>query len=138
MPDFINREPWNLIIGLGGIVLILVIVAAVTTWWILLVPFVLIALANLWQQFKRLYSLFSHGFHSQQIRKGRLRYEEFHESKRRSFTLKLDYTEPGHYELFIPNEEAWSKAVPHWAQSRRKEIAERISQTWQRDDVHLS
>lgn len=138
MPAFINRDPWNLIIGLGGILLFLLVVSAATSWWVLLVPFVLIMLVKIWQQFKRVYSLTSRGFHSEQIRKGQLRYEEIHNSKSRSFVLKLENTESGHYELFIPNESAWLTSVPDWAHDRRNEIAERIAQTWRRNDVHLN
>jgi hypothetical protein len=107
MPAFINRHPWNLIIGLAGFAVVLVAFAAATSWWLLVAPFALVAAVSLWRQTSRAYALVTCGFHSQQISKGRLRYEEMHGSRRRSLTLKLEYTEPGHQELFIPSEIIW-------------------------------
>jgi hypothetical protein len=138
MPAFINSHPWNLMVGLGGFAVVLVAFAAATSWWLLVAPFALVVAVNIWRQTFRAYALVTRGFHSQQISKGRLRYEEMHGSRRRSLTLDLEYTEPGHQELFIPSETKWINSVPAWAQQRRNEIARRISETWKSGDVHLN
>lgn len=138
MPAFFNRHPQNLIIGLGAVAVVLVAFAAATSWWLLVAPFALVVAINIWRQTSRAYALVTRGFHSQQISKGRLRYEEMDGSRRRSLTLELEYTEPGHKELFIPSETVWVNSVPAWAQQRRNEIARRISETWRSEDVHLT
>ena len=137
MPAFYNRRPWNVIIGLGGLTAGLFAFAAATSWWVLLAPLALIAIVNVYRQVVRAYALAMDGYHAQSIRGGKLRYEEIHGSRIQSFSLKLENTEPGHYELFIPDETRWAEIAPDWAGQRRLEIAERIAKSWRRSGVHL-
>jgi len=137
MTPFYNRDPWNLIIGFGSLAVIVFALAAATSWWLLLALPALIASVYIWQQVVRTFALVTYGYHSQWVGNGKLRYEEISASKRRAFTLNLENTEPGHYELFVPDEGDWVKLVPNWAEQRRIEIAERIAKTWRRADVHI-
>ena len=137
MPPFYNRHPWNLVVGFGVLVGGLIALSAATTWWLLLAPFTAIALVFVWKQFSRAYALFVLGYHSVRVGRATLRYEERAGLSIRSFELKLEYTEPGRVELFVPSSEMWASQVPDWAKARRKEICSRIAQTWRASDVHL-
>lgn len=137
MPPFYNRDPWNLLIGFASMMVLLLVLAAVTSWWLLLAPIVPVVAIHAWIQARRVYALMTIGFHSRTIRQGRLIYEERSGRWTRSFILNLEITEPGHYELFVPSESEWAQSVPHWAAERRAEIAERIANSWRRDDVHI-
>ena len=138
MPPFYNRSPWNLIIGLGGILAALIAVSAAISWWLLFLPLAVLASAYVITQAQRAYALLTAGYHSRLIRNGRLIYEERSRPFTRSLVLKLEYTEPGHCELFVPSESQWACSVPAWATGRRLEIAQRISETWRREDVHVN
>ena len=51
--------------------------------------------------------------------------------------LPVENTEPGHWELFIPDDAKWRATVPDWAKDRHQEIALRIGQAWKPKDFHL-
>ncbi len=138
MSPFYNRDPWNLVIALGTITVLLVLVSAATSWWLLLAPIAIAAAVHSLAQVRRLHALITLGYHSRAIRHARLVYEERSPTWTRSLVFKLENTEPGHYELFVPKEPEWVRSVPDWATKRRVEIAQRIANTWRRDDVHFS
>ncbi len=50
--------------------------------------------------------------------------------------IKLENTEPGHWELFVPTETEWRATVPVWAVDRREEIIQRIAPYFKNTDVH--
>jgi hypothetical protein len=135
---FYNRKPWNLLIGIGLLLAPVVLVAGLTSWWLLFLPVGLVTGASIWKSARRALSLAKFGYHSDQIRDGLLRYEELVDKKRRALHLRLENSEPGHWELFVPDENSWSSSVPDWAIGRRSEIANRIAQTWRWRDVHIS
>lgn len=137
MPAFYNRHPWNLVIGFTSVGGIVVAMAAMTSWWFLMAPVGLIAILHLWRQAQRVYGLATRKYHVDTIEVDRLRYEERSATGRRFFTLALNNTEPGRYELFVPDERDWARKVPEWAQSRRAEIAMRIATSWRCEDVHV-
>jgi hypothetical protein len=137
MPRFFNRQPWNAIAGLGGIVVVLFVAAALTTWWVMVTPLALVALIYGVQWVARVYALVTRGYYARQGFGAKLLYEEVHQLRLRALSLKLEHTEPGHYELFVPPEQDWLRLVPDWAKGRRSEIAERIAESWKRQDVHV-
>ena len=129
---------WDLTISLGAICALLVAIAAVTSWWVLLAPLIVFAASFAWRQLLRVYSLTVRGYYAMTVSTRSLRYEERAPFLVRSFTLQLEHTEPGQWELFVPNEEVWARTVPEWAQARRDEISTRIAHTWRFRDVNFT
>jgi hypothetical protein len=113
-----------------------VALSAVTTWWLLPAPLIVLSFLAGGRPVARAYSLVVAGYHAASVG-ARLRYEERSGLSIRHFELNLENTEPGHYELFVPAQEEWTRTVPDWAQNRRDEIASRIRKSWRRDDVHF-
>jgi len=74
-------------------------------------------------------------FGGKRVRKTWL-YEELNGSELRSLSLPMEFTEPGHTELFVPDESAWQLAVPPWARERRTEIVSRIAERIAKADLH--
>jgi hypothetical protein len=136
MEKFYNRSPWNLIIGLSVLVMILVGIALLTSLWILLVPIVLVVLPQLKFRLTRVIQLRRKGYFSGRRVRENWIYEELQGSKCISLILNVEYTEPGHHEIFIPNQTEWRESVPAWAQDRRDEIAKRIAEAWDTNDFH--
>jgi|HubBroStandDraft_6_1064221.scaffolds.fasta_scaffold332241_2 hypothetical protein len=64
-------------------------------------------------------------------------YEERHRHSLVALILPVGNTEPGHWELFIPDDTKWRATVPEWACDRREEIALRIGEAWKPKDFHL-
>jgi len=138
MPAFYNRHPWNLTIALAVFSAALLSLAAATSWWVLIAPFGIAGAIYCWRRIVRFVALSRDGYFSRRTPQSALLYEELHESKIRSFTLKLENTEPGHFELFVPSDVEWKQEVPDWAIGRRIEIAERIAKHMRREDVHIT
>ena len=134
---FYDRYPWNMIIGVLLVVLIVVGIANATSWWVILALLGLMVAHELWLRARRIYGLATVGYHADWFGRSRLRYTERNSGTNRSLVLDLANTEPGHFELFVPNEATWRQVVPGWAKDRRSEISGRIAQTWRPQDVHL-
>ncbi|MBN4061471.1 hypothetical protein JYT58_01015 [bacterium AH-315-G11] len=64
-------------------------------------------------------------------------YEEYINGKLLKFRLKLENTEPGHWELFVPSKDEWHSTAPEWARDRRAEIIERIKPHFKSTDIHF-
>ena len=64
-------------------------------------------------------------------------YEERHGYSLKAFILPIENTEPGHWEMFIPDDAKWRATVPDWARDRRQEIALRIAEAWKPKDFHI-
>jgi hypothetical protein len=63
-------------------------------------------------------------------------YEEVSDNTIRQLALAMISTEPGHTELFVPDDDAWRDAVPVWARDRRREIVHRIAERLKKSDLH--
>jgi hypothetical protein len=135
---FYNRKPWNWWLGTAFFLAPVVLAAALTSWWLLSLPLAWAAGVQAWNAARRVFSLARFGYHAARIRGGMLRYEERTGGARRSFVLRLECTEPGRRELFVPDEKVWAANVPDWAAGRRPEIAGRIARTWRRRDVRIA
>ena len=141
MSPFYNREPWNLIVGFGGVLFfalfVFAVIAALTSPWVFVIPLFLCAYFVAKAPLVRAVHLWRKGYFSGS-RKGNVWvYEERLGKETQSLSLRVENTEPGHYELFVPNDTAWRASVPIWAQDRRKEIVQRISERWKPVDFHL-
>ena len=124
---FFNRYPWNAVAGLVLVAGILLGLARISPW----IPTVLVALVILrllrdWGM--RAIHLRTKGYFGGRYRGGKWVYEERGSNAIRSLILDVENTEPGHYEMFIPSDDKWRASVPEWAQDRRREIANRISE----------
>jgi len=64
-------------------------------------------------------------------------YEEYINGKLLKLKIKLENTEPGHWELFVPSKDEWQSTVPEWATDRRTEIIERIKPHFKSTDIHF-
>jgi hypothetical protein len=65
-------------------------------------------------------------------------YEEIVNGELLQLQIKLENTEPGHWELFVPTESEWRLNVPERAMHRRDEISERIRPFFNNRDIHFS
>ena len=74
-PGFHNRPPWNLIVGVTGLVLLGASIAATTTPWILFVPLVLWVVLSLRRHMRRQLALRDKGYFSHE-QPHRMIYEE--------------------------------------------------------------
>lgn len=89
------------------------------------------------QYFKRRISLNRLGYFGGGREQEACVYEEFVNGKLLKLKIKLENTEPGHWELFVPTESEWRLNVPEWAMDRRDEIIERIRPYFKSTDIHL-
>lgn len=141
MSRFYNREPWNLIVGFGFVLflalLILAPLVALTSPWVLVLPFLLCAFFFAKAPLVRAVNLRRKGYFGGRRKGDVWVYEERSGRQTLSLSLRVENTEPGHYELFVPNDAEWRASVPPWAQHRRQEIVQRISEEWKPIDVHL-
>jgi hypothetical protein len=104
--------------------------------WSLLVLFLLIAANPVRLRIARWRDLRRKGyFGGRRVRKTWL-YEELNGSELRSFSLPMEFTEPGHTVLIVPDKNAWRLAVPSWARERRTEIVIRIAERLAEADLH--
>lgn len=101
---FYNRDPWNLIVGFGCLAAVLFWIAVMISPWVVAGIFALIAAAVLKERFIRWRDLRRKGYFGGRRVKEAWVHEERHGTHVRSLTLKMENTEPGHYELFLPSE----------------------------------
>jgi hypothetical protein len=134
---FYNREPWNLVIGFAAAIAAAISIALATSPWIFLVPLVAWAIVSIRQHFRRKWALRDRGYFSHRHGQGQWVYEERHGYSLVALILPVENTEPGHWELNIPDDTKWRATVPEWARDRRKEIALRIGEAWKPKDFHL-
>ena len=127
-PAFYNRTPWNLVIGCSVLFVIIVRIAQFTTPWILLAPIALQLIVFVRRHAGRQMSLKSKGYSAGWRIYDHWIYEERQGYAPAALLLPVANTEPGHYELFIPDEPKWRETVPAWARDRREEIALRIAE----------
>lgn len=134
---FYNRAPWNLIVGLSLFCVMVAAIALFTTPWILLIPFVIGMYVFARRNIVRTMSLKQKGYFSGRQVNEHWIYEERQGFVTAALVLPVSNTEPGHYELFIPEDALWRSTVPSWARDRREEIALRISEGWKARNFHL-
>ncbi len=134
---FYNRHPWNRWVGMVLITSIVVLIAGATTPWILLIPCLIWFYRNTRQDFTRTGCLQQCGYFSGSKYLKYWIYEERRGYKDVALLLPLENTEPGHWELYIPNDDLWRQTVPSWAADRRPEIASRIAEGWKAKDIHI-
>ena len=133
---FYNREPWNLIIGLSYFAAIFIVIALLTSFWLLVVLPAVLAFFYIKNRVARSFDLWRKGYFSGRRHGYEWTYYERQGNVDESLTLKVENTEPGHYEIFIPNDSQWRSSVPSWAKDRREEIALGISEGWKKSDFH--
>jgi hypothetical protein len=134
---FYNREPWNLVIGFTAAFAVAISIALATSPWIFLVPLVAWAIVSIRRYFRRKWALRDRGYFGHRHGPNHWVYEERHGYSLAALILPLENTEPGHWELFIPDDAKWRATVPDWARDRRGEIALRIAEAWKLRDFHL-
>ncbi len=138
-----NRPYWGFIIASLWCLWMLFILWRIGGWqllmWLLIVILLLVGYVQLKWRVKRRMQLSRRGYFS-----GRLLhdqniwvYEELRNDTVVSLSLKVDHTEPGHWELFFPDKQEWKASVPEWASDRRVEIAVRVSEGWKARDFHF-
>jgi hypothetical protein len=64
-------------------------------------------------------------------------YDELHDDEIHSLEFPLEYIGRGEYDIHIPGEGDWRKAMPDWAKERRSEIVERLLAVFKRSQVHF-
>ncbi|MFA6901478.1 MAG: hypothetical protein WC236_00175 [Gallionellaceae bacterium] len=104
-------------------------------WLLIGIPITLIGLFFLYP-LKRFIALRQKGYFAGRRQADFWVYEERDKSQTRQMKIKLEYTEPGHHELFIPTDKEWRVVAPEWAMNRRQEIISRIIKCWKESDVH--
>jgi hypothetical protein len=134
---FYNREPWNLVIGFAAAFAVGISIALATSPWIFLGPLVAWAIVSIQRYFRRKWALRDKGYFSHWQGPGQWIYEEQHGHSLLALILPIENTEPGHWEMFIPDDAKWRATVPDWARDRRREIALRIGEAWKPKDFHL-
>ena len=134
---FYNRAPWNLVIGFAATIAVAISIAVAATPWIFLVPLVAWAIVSIQHQSARKSALRNKGYFSHRQGPDYWVYEERHGYSLVALILPVANTEPGHWEMFIPDDAKWRATVPDWARERRKEIALRIGEEWKAKDFHL-
>lgn len=108
---FYNRAPWNLLIGVSLVVVGLCALALATTPWLLLVPLLAWIYLTCYRHLARSLHLKKKGCFAGSRHYGYWIYEERRGHSTVALLLKVENTEPGHWELFIP-EDADSSVRP--------------------------
>lgn len=112
---FYNREPWNLVIGIAAAIAVAINIGLATTPWIFLVPLVAWAIVSIRQYLQRKWALRDRGYFSHRHGPNLWVYEERHGYSLVALILPVENTQPGHWELFIPDDANWRATVPEWA-----------------------
>ncbi len=136
MKDAVHKPPWNLMVGFVLLTGICVALARVFGLWLLVIP-VLMAAAYLTRRAKRTVGLRRKSYFGGRRAGTYWVYEEIRDGRLLTLELPMENTEPGHYELFVPEDAAWRAAVPEWAADRRDEIVHRIAERLKSADLHL-
>jgi hypothetical protein len=105
--------------------------------WVVAGVFALIGASLLRQRLIRWSDLRQKGYFGGRRVRDTWVYEERDRAEVRSLILEMSHTEPGHYELFLPDDSAWRTSVPGWAQDRQQEIVQRIAERLKPRDIHV-
>jgi hypothetical protein len=135
-PPFYNRAPWNIVLGGLLFSVPLLWIAAFTTPFILLIPIALWLFVHAKREAVRRRSLRERSYFPGARYKDYWVYEERHGLRDEAIILRVENTDPGRWELWIPEEAIWRSTVPSWAQDRRVEIAARIAENWDPQKFH--
>jgi len=114
-----------------------VTIAGATTPWILLLPLLICGYRSTRRNTARTTSLRQFGYFPGSQHFKYWIYEERHGYADVALILPIENTEPGHWELYIPQDDLWRQTVPNWAADRRLEIASRIAEGWKAKDFHI-
>jgi hypothetical protein len=136
-PVFYRVDPWNLVIGVVVIIFGFIQIARSTSLWLLLAPLLIFIYTSVKRETLRSLSLKNRGYYPGRRLYGYWLYEEVQGFNLVALLLPVENTEPGHWELFIPDDAKWRASVPEWARDRHKEIALRIAESWKPKDFHL-
>jgi hypothetical protein len=136
-PVFYRVDPWNLVIGVVIVTFGFIQIARSTSLWMLLVPLLMIIYSFVKRETLRSLSLRNKGYYPGRRLRDYWLYEEVQKFSVLALLLPVANTEPGHWEMFIPDDAQWREMVPEWARDRRKEIALRIAEGWKAKDFHL-
>jgi hypothetical protein len=104
---------------------------------VLLAPLLMLIYSFAKRETLRSFSLRNKGYYSGRQLHEHWIYEEVQAFAIAAMLLPVANTEPGHWELFIPDDANWRASVPEWARDKRKEIALRIAEGWKTKDFHL-
>jgi hypothetical protein len=134
---FYKVNAWNLLIGVAVITFGFIQIARSTSLWILLVPLLMFIYTSVKRETLRSLSLWNRGYCPGRRLHSYWLYEEVQGFNLTALLLPVENTEPGHWELFIPDDTQWRATVTAWAGDRRREIALRIAEAWKPKDFHL-
>ena len=137
-----NKLQWQVLAFALAAIIGCIQIARHTTLWFLVIPLSLTAYFCLARPISRTMQLRRLGFYrGHMVERSEFEwgwvYEELHDNELRELHLRIDHTDPGMWELFVPSEEKWRDMVPSWAKHRRDEIVSRISPAIGSDRVHL-
>ena len=135
--NFLSRNPWNQIIGTYVFAGVLYGLSVLISPWIIVAIISFFLLSFLRERIVRSIHLRKKGYYSGSWHRGKWLYEEIRDGGVESILLEIENTDPGTYELFVPNNETWRATVPAWARDRRSEIAGRISEAWKPREFHF-
>jgi hypothetical protein len=136
-PIYYRVDPWNLVIGVVALTIGLVQMARSTTPWILSVPLLMFIYTSVKRETMRSMALRNKGYYPGRRLYDHWLYEEVQKLSVAALVLPVENTEPGHWEMFIPDDAKWRAIVPDWARDRREEIGLRIAEAWKPKDFHL-
>jgi hypothetical protein len=134
---FYNRPPWNFVFGFAAALAAAYGIALTTSPWLLLLPLVAWLVVAIRRHLLRKWALRDRGYYSHRHGPHFWVYEERQGHSLVALILPVSNTEPGHWEMFIPDDAKWRATVPDWAKDRRREIALRIAEAWKATDFHL-
>ncbi len=129
-------QVWCLLFGFILLAAIINIMSLIVGWWFLIALPIAIAAVFSILKAKRILSLRDKGYFAGRRFRGQWLYEEIHDGEVCMLPLKLENTEPGHFELYVPSLVDWSETVPLWAANRREEIVRRIAERFKESDIH--
>jgi hypothetical protein len=133
---FYNRAPWNVVIGGLMFSIPVLWVATLTTPFVLLIPIALWLYPHAKREAARRRSLEERSYFPGARYKDYWVYEERHGFRDEAIILRMENTEHGRWELWMPDESLWRSTVPGWAQDRRAEIAARIAENLDPQKFH--
>ena len=102
--------------------------------WAVLVPIVLIPAWRFSRRLDPVGQIAQQGWSGRRF-KDYWVYEEKQGRHKPSLSLKLQREDDDRYVLVVPDEAAWQRDLPQWAQGRRREIVERIATAFPPEDV---
>jgi hypothetical protein len=125
---FYQRRPWPFVFFVVWGLFALASLADHFGWWIVPGLLTLIGMKMMHFRIVRLLSLRRRGYFPGSLGNGGWVYEERDGHAVRTLTLPIERYDRGEWELIVPTEDEWRRAMPEWALDRRREIVLRIAE----------